>query len=120
MVQTIDQTAVNTIRVLAGEMTHLRGSGHPGKSILPITDASCYDTDHSYICIGAPMGCAPMAHTLFSRFLNVDPQDPEFIARDRFVLSNGHASALHYIMLHLMGFDVTVKDLQEFRKLGSK
>ncbi|KAJ8661088.1 transketolase [Lichtheimia ornata] len=98
MVQAIDQAAVNTIRVLAGDMTHLRGSGHPG----------------------APMGCAPMAHTLFSRFLNVDPQDPDYIARDRFVLSNGHASALHYIMLHLMGFDMTVQDLKDFRRLGSK
>lgn len=75
---------------------------------------------HVNVYVGAPMGCAPMAHTLFSRFLNVDPQDPDYIARDRFVLSNGHASALHYIMLHLMGFDMTVQDLKDFRRLGSK
>ncbi|KAI8143570.1 transketolase [Fennellomyces sp. T-0311] len=98
MVQTIEQQAVDTIRIVAADMTRGANSGHPG----------------------APMGCAPMAHVLFSRHLNVNPKNTKFINRDRFVLSNGHGCALQYILLHLMGFDVSLQDLKNFRQVGSK
>ncbi|KAI9490443.1 transketolase [Zychaea mexicana] len=98
MVHTVEQQAVDTIRVLAADMTRGANSGHPG----------------------APMGCAPMANVLYTKHLNVNPKNPKFINRDRFVLSNGHGCALQYILLHLMGFDVTLDDLKNFRQVGSK
>lgn len=90
----MDQKAINTVRILAAEVVQKANSGHPG----------------------APMGCAPMAHVLFTKFMNMDPQDPGWINRDRFVLSNGHACALQYVMLHLLGYDVTMDDLKSFRQ----
>jgi hypothetical protein len=63
---------------------------------------------------------AAMAHALFSRGLRFDPTDPFWIDRDRFVLSNGHASSLLYTMLHLCGYDVKQEDLQSFRMKGSR
>jgi transketolase len=66
------------------------------------------------------MGCAPMTHTLFSKYVKVNPKNPHWANRDRFVLSNGHACALQYIMLHLLGFDVTLDDLKKFRSIDSK
>ncbi|KAI9221306.1 transketolase [Blastocladiella britannica] len=93
-----DATAVNTIRTLAADVVQKANSGHPG----------------------APMGCAPMAHALFSRFVNVSPSNPDWINRDRFVLSNGHACALQYILLHLLGYAVSMDDLKAFRQLDSK
>jgi transketolase len=69
---------------------------------------------------GAPMGCAPMAHVLFHKFMRYNPKNPKFVNRDRFVLSNGHGCALQYIMLHLAGYDVTMDDLKNFRQLDSK
>ncbi|KAI9496372.1 transketolase [Zychaea mexicana] len=98
MVQTVDQRAVNTVRVLAADMTRAANSGHPG----------------------GPMGGALMGHVLFSKFLNVSPRNTKFINRDRFVLSNGHCSALQYILLHLLGYDLSMQDLKNFRQLGSK
>ncbi|KAI8581765.1 hypothetical protein K450DRAFT_231036 [Umbelopsis ramanniana AG] len=98
MVNTVEATAVNTIRTLAADVVHGANSGHPG----------------------APMGCAPMAQTLFSKFIKVNPKNPHWANRDRFVLSNGHACALQYIMLHLLGFDVTMDDLKKFRAIDSK
>ncbi|EOD30484.1 transketolase [Emiliania huxleyi CCMP1516] len=68
---------------------------------------------------GAPMGCAPMAHVLWSGVMSYDPADPEWINRDRFVLSNGHACALLYSMLHLTGYGVSIDDLKQFRQLDS-
>ncbi|KAH7253072.1 transketolase [Fusarium solani] len=94
----IDQLTVNTIRLLAVDATFRSNSGHPG----------------------APMGMAPMAHVLFSRFLTFSPQNPEWLNRDRFVLSNGHGCMLQYALLHLYGYDVSMDDLKDFRKLGSK
>ncbi|KAI7901320.1 transketolase [Cokeromyces recurvatus] len=94
----IDHLAINTIRCLAADVVKGANSGHPG----------------------APMGCAPIAHVLFTKFLNFNPKNPKFINRDRFVLSNGHACALHYIMLHLSGYDLSMDDLKQFRQLGSK
>ncbi|RSM11323.1 Transketolase [Fusarium ambrosium] len=94
----IDQLTVNTIRLLAVDATFHSNSGHPG----------------------APMGMAPMAHVLFNRFLTFSPQNPEWLNRDRFVLSNGHGCMLQYALLHLYGYDVSMDDLKDFRKLGSK
>ncbi|KAG0356909.1 Transketolase [Gamsiella multidivaricata] len=93
-----DTKAINTIRVLAADMVFKSQSGHPG----------------------APMGCAPMAHLLFSRFMNYNPKNPLWPNRDRFVLSNGHACALQYILLHLTGYPTTMDDLKQFRQLNSK
>ena len=94
----IDSLCINTIRILAAEMVQKANSGHPG----------------------APMGCAPLAHVLFSRILNVNGGDVSWIARDRFLLSNGHACALQYVMLHLAGFPLSMDDLKAFRQLNSK
>lgn len=89
---------INTIRVLAAEMVQKANSGHPG----------------------APMGCAPMAHVLFGKHLKFDPKNPDWISRDRFVLSNGHGCALQYILLHLCGYKLSMDDLKAFRQLDSK
>ena len=61
-----------------------------------------------------------MAHTLWSKFMNYSPAEPEWFDRDRFVLSNGHACALQYSMLHLTGYDVSMDDLKLFRQCDSK
>lgn len=88
---------VDTIRVLSADMVEKANSGHPG----------------------APMGCAPIAHVLFSNSMNYSPQNPSWFNRDRFVLSNGHACALLYSMLHLTGYGLSIEDLKQFRQLGS-
>jgi len=88
---------VDYVRVLSAEMVQKAGIGHPG----------------------APMGCAPMAHFLYGMEMNFDPTQPYWINRDRFVLSNGHASALIYTMLHLTGFDLSMEDIKQFRQMGS-
>ncbi|KAF9972780.1 Transketolase [Actinomortierella ambigua] len=94
----LDIKSINTIRALAADVVFKSNSGHPG----------------------APMGCAPMAHTLWTRFLNCNPKNPTWANRDRFVLSNGHACALQYIMLHLLGYPTTtMDDLKAFRQLHS-
>ncbi|KAF9092185.1 Transketolase [Mortierella sp. AD031] len=93
-----DSKAINTIRVLAADTVFKSNSGHPG----------------------APMGCAPMAHLLFSRYMNYNPKNPKWANRDRFVLSNGHACALQYILLHLTGYPTSMEDLKQFRQLNSK
>ncbi|KAI9256876.1 transketolase [Sporodiniella umbellata] len=98
MVSEIDQKSINTIRTLAADIVRKSNSGHPG----------------------APMGLAPIAHTLFTEFLNANPKNPYFTNRDRFLLSNGHACALQYIMLHLLGYNLSMEDLKQFRQLGSK
>jgi len=90
----VDKRAVNTIRCLALDMTSKASSGHQG----------------------APMGCAPMAHVLFTRFMQCNPKNSQWINRDRFVLSNGHCCALQYSILHLMGYKVTLDDLSNFRQ----
>ncbi|KAF9903722.1 Transketolase [Linnemannia zychae] len=93
-----DSKAINTIRVLAADTVFKSNSGHPG----------------------APMGCAPMAHLLFSRYMHYNPKNPKWANRDRFVLSNGHACALQYILLHLSGYPTSIDDLKQFRQLNSK
>ncbi|KDR73467.1 hypothetical protein GALMADRAFT_611443 [Galerina marginata CBS 339.88] len=93
-----DDVSIATIRTLAADVVAKANSGHPG----------------------APMGMAPVAHILFSRFLNANPKDSKWFNRDRFVLSNGHACALQYVLLHLMGYKLTMDDLKQFRQLNSK
>ncbi|PKI83191.1 Tkl1p [Malassezia vespertilionis] len=97
MASEFDNKAVSTIRTLAADITHQSNSGHPG----------------------APMGLAPVAHILWSRFIRCDPKDSHWPNRDRFVLSNGHACALQYIMLHLLGYKLSMDDLKSFRTLDS-
>jgi transketolase len=94
----VDQLAINTIRTLAIDAIEKANSGHPGM----------------------PMGAAPMAHVLWSRFMKVNPRNPHWIDRDRFVLSAGHGSMLLYAMLHLMKYDVSLEDIHNFRQWGSK
>ena len=96
--QSLDQLAINTIRTLAIDGVQKANSGHPG----------------------APMGAAPMAYTLWTRFLRHAPTRPDWPDRDRFVLSAGHASMLLYSLLHLTGYDVSLDDLKSFRQWGSK
>ena len=88
----------NAIRVLSMEAVQTANSGHPG----------------------APMGLADVAEVLWRDFLSHNPADPTWINRDRFVLSNGHGSMLLYSLLHLTGYEVSLRDLQDFRQLHSK
>ena len=96
--KTIDELCVNTIRMLAVDMVQEANSGHPGM----------------------PMGAAPMAHVLWTRFLKHHPQNPLWPDRDRFVLSAGHGSALLYSLLHLTGYDLPLEEIKRFRQWGSK
>ena len=88
---------INTIRTLSADMVERANSGHPG----------------------APMGCAPIAHVLWSRIMRYSPAQPRWPGRDRFVLSNGHSCALLYSMLHLTGYDLPMSEIQRFRKMDS-
>lgn len=94
----IDQLCVNTIRTLAADTVQKANSGHPG----------------------TPMGAAAMAYALWMQEMRHSPANPQWINRDRFVLSAGHASALLYTLLHLFGYGLTIDDLQQFRQWGSK
>jgi transketolase len=98
MTPELRQRIENTIRFLAVDAVERAGCGHPG----------------------APMGLARPAFELWDRHLRFDPRDPQWPLRDRFVLSNGHASMLLYSLLHLYGFGLSLEDLQNFRVLGSK
>jgi len=90
--------AADTIRLLAADGVQAAKSGHPGM----------------------PMGAADVAHVLWTQFLRLDPADPSWIDRDRFVLSAGHASMLLYALVHLAGFDLPMDELKRFRQLGSR
>jgi transketolase len=94
----LDRLAVDTVRVLAMDAIQKAGSGHPGTA----------------------MALAPAAYVLWTRFLKFDPADPEWFDRDRFVLSNGHASVLQYAVLHLTGYPLSVRDLKQQRQWGSQ
>ena len=93
----IDNKCVNTLRVLGAEIITKAKSGHPG----------------------IVLGAAPIAHTLFTRHLNINCEDDKWFDRDRFVLSAGHGSSLLYMLLHFGGFDITMDDLKNFRQKGS-
>ncbi len=94
----IQQKTINTIRALSVDMIQKANSGHPG----------------------APMGMAAMAYAVWADAMCHNPKDPQWRNRDRFVLSNGHASALLYSLLHLFGYNMTMDDLKQFRQWGSK
>jgi len=94
----LDQLVVNTIRTLAMDAVQKANSGHPG----------------------APMALAPLGYAIFDRILRYNPRNPHWANRDRFVLSNGHASMLLYSLLHLTGYDVSLEDLKNFRQWESK
>ena len=94
----LDNLCINTIRTLAMDGVQKANSGHPG----------------------APMGIAPMAYTLWTRFMKHNPKNPLWPNRDRFILSGGHASMLIYSMLHLTGYDLPLDELKQFRQWGSK
>ncbi len=94
----LDRLAIDTIRTLSIDGVQQANSGHPG----------------------APMGMAPMAYTLWTRFLRHAPTRPDWPDRDRFVLSAGHASMLLYSLLHLTGYDLSLDQLKAFRQWGSR
>ncbi|SMS13885.1 transketolase [Levilactobacillus zymae] len=93
-----DQLAINNLRLLSIDMIERAQSGHPG----------------------LPLGTAPLLWVLWSRHLRLDPRHPQWVNRDRFVLSAGHGSAILYSLLHLSGFDLSLADLKQFRQFGSK
>ncbi|MEJ2344441.1 MAG: transketolase [Gammaproteobacteria bacterium] len=93
----VDELCIQTIRTLAMDAVEKANSGHPG----------------------TPMALAPAAYVLWSRFLRFNPRRPDWTNRDRFVLSNGHASMLLYAMLHLSGYDLSLEQLKQFRQWGS-
>jgi transketolase len=95
--KSIDLLCVKTIRALVIDAIEAANSGHPG----------------------APMGMAPVAYTLWTRFMRYNPKSPDWPGRDRFVLSAGHASMLLYSLLYLTGYDLPLEEIKRFRQLGS-
>jgi len=93
----MDELCVNTVRVLSMEAVQQANSGHPG----------------------TPMALAPICYSLWTRHLRHNPSDPNWLGRDRFVLSCGHASMLLYSVLHLTGYDLSLEDIKNFRQWGS-
>ena len=98
MNQSLDALCINTIRMLSVDAVQKANSGHPG----------------------APMGLAPAAYTLWTRFLKHNPRNPDWWDRDRFVLSAGHGSMLLYSMLFLTGYDLPLEQIKQFRQWGSR
>lgn len=96
--KSIDRLAIDTIRTLSIDAVQKANSGHPGM----------------------PMGAAPMGYALYAKLMKHNPSNPEWIDRDRFVLSAGHGSMLLYSLLHLSGYDLSLEELQNFRQWGSK
>jgi transketolase len=94
----LDDLCINTIRFLAVDAVQKANSGHPGM----------------------PMGAAPMAYVLWTRYLRHNPVNPGWFDRDRFVLSAGHGSMLLYALLHLTGYDLPLAEIERFRQWGSK
>ncbi|NBC25395.1 MAG: transketolase [Bacteroidetes bacterium] len=94
----LDTLCVNTIRTLSMDAVQAANSGHPGM----------------------PMGMADAAYVLWTKFLKHNPKNPHWFDRDRFILSAGHGSMLLYSLLHLTGYDLPLKELKNFRQLGSK
>ncbi|HEY1760917.1 MAG TPA: transketolase [Bryobacteraceae bacterium] len=92
------ELCINTIRILSADAVQNANAGHPGM----------------------PMGAAAMAFTLWTEFLNHNPQNPQWFDRDRFVLSGGHGSMLLYSLLYLTGYDLPLEEIKHFRKWGSK
>ncbi|MGZ5258587.1 MAG: transketolase, partial [Burkholderiales bacterium] len=93
----LDALCVNTLRFLSVDAVQKANSGHPG----------------------LPLGAAPMAYVLWTRFLKHHPIHPDWFDRDRFVLSAGHGSMLLYSLLHLTGYDLPLEQIKQFRQWGS-
>jgi transketolase len=93
----LDQLSINTIRFLSVDAVQKANSGHPG----------------------LPLGAAPMAYVLWTRFLRHNPINPQWPNRDRFVLSAGHGSMLLYSWLHLTGYNLSLDQIKQFRQWGS-
>ena len=93
----LDQLSINTLRLLAVDQVEAAKSGHPG----------------------APLGCSPIVYLLYHKFMKYNPKEPKWSDRDRFVLSNGHASAMLYGALYLTGYDLPLEQLKQFRQWGS-
>jgi transketolase len=98
MSEELDQLCINTVRFLSVDAVQKANSGHPGM----------------------PLGAAPMAYVLWTRFLEHNPRNPDWFDRDRFVLSAGHGSMLLYSLLHLTGYDLSLDEIKRFRQWGSK
>ena len=94
----IDKLCIDAIRILAAEAVQKAKSGHPGM----------------------PMGAADMAYALWATQMKHNPKDPQWVNRDRFVLSSGHGSMLEYALLHLFGYGLDMEEIKNFRQLGSK
>lgn len=94
----LEQLIINTIRTLSMDAVQKANSGHPG----------------------TPMALAPVAFTIWDKFMKFNPKNPDWPNRDRFVLSNGHASMLLYSLLHITGYDLSLHDIKTFRQLHSK
>lgn len=93
----MDQKSVNAIRILSADAIQKANSGHPG----------------------LPLGSAAMAYELWAKHMKHNPANPQWVNRDRFILSGGHGSALLYSLLHLFGYGLTIEDMKQFRQLGS-
>ncbi|MEO8862537.1 MAG: transketolase, partial [Ginsengibacter sp.] len=96
--ESVEQSGINTVRVLSADAVQKANSGHPG----------------------TPMGLAPIGHVLWTKVMNYNPLDPEWANRDRFILSCGHACMLQYSYLFLTGYNLTMDDIKNFRQLHSK
>ncbi|MEO6522122.1 MAG: transketolase [Mucilaginibacter sp.] len=96
--KSIEEQGIDTIRVLSADAVQKANSGHPGTA----------------------MALAPMAHVLWTQFLNYNPKNPNWANRDRFILSAGHACMLQYSVLYLTGYDVSLDDIKNFRQMNSK
>ena len=97
-VKTLEQQGINTVRILAADAVQKANSGHPG----------------------TPMGLAPIGHVLWAESMNYNPKNPEWVNRDRFILSCGHACMLQYSFLYLTGYPISLDDIKKFRQLHSK
>ena len=91
-----DDLCINTIRMLALDTVQKANSGHPGM----------------------PLGAAPAAYVLWTKFMRFNPASPRWADRDRFLLSAGHASSLLYAVLHLTGFDISLEELKNFQEIA--
>lgn len=96
--KSIEELSIDTVRILSADAVQKANSGHPGTA----------------------MALAPVGHVLWKEFLNYNPQNPDWANRDRFILSAGHACILQYNFLHLLGYDLSLDDIKNFRQLHSK
>jgi transketolase len=96
--KSVEELAIDTVRILSADAVQKANSGHPGTA----------------------MALAPVGHVLWTEFLNFNPHNPQWANRDRFILSAGHACILQYSFLHLLGYDLSLDDIKNFRQLHSK